>query len=132
VTRRAGALLVAALLGAMFAAPAAGRRHRLHLTPAELPRSLAVDEKEWVLRPSETVVAAGVVRICAYDRGEDKHNVVIVGPRGAYGTVSLTPGTSGTIIANLRPGAYRLICSLFAGTPESHEARGMHATLTVR
>jgi plastocyanin len=30
------------------------------------------------------------------------------------------------------PGTYKVICSLFAGTPESHEAKGMRATLTVR
>jgi uncharacterized cupredoxin-like copper-binding protein len=47
-------------------------------------------------------------------------------------TVFLTPGSSGTITARLRPGRYQLICSLFAGTPQSHYARGMHAWITVR
>jgi hypothetical protein len=132
VIRKATAIIVVATLSATLAAPAASRRHRLHLAPPELPRSLTVDEKEWTVQLSKTLVAAGVVRIQAYDRGQDSHNVVVVGSSGALGTVSLAPGTSGTIIANLPPGTYQLLCSLYAGTPQSHEALGMHATLRVR
>ncbi len=109
------------------------RRHRLHLPPVELPRALTVDEKEWAVRPSKTLVGTGVVRFTAYNRGEDNHNFVIVGPAGnTVGQAALLPGTAATVTASLRPGTYQLFCSLFAGTPESHYARGMHATITVR
>jgi plastocyanin len=129
----AGALLAVVLPAVALPAVAAGRRHRLHVPPAELPHSLSVDEKEWAVQPSQTLVAAGVVRFNAYNRGEDSHNFVIVDAAGRVeATTSLLPGVSATVTTRLHPGTYVLFCSLFAGTPESHYARGMHATITVR
>jgi heme/copper-type cytochrome/quinol oxidase subunit 2 len=107
-------------------------RHRPHRPPPPLARSLTVDEQEWSVIPSQTVVAAGVVTFRVYDRGQDPHDLVVKGPGGVRGMVSLVPGGSGTIVAHLRPGTYLLYCSMFMGTPQSHYARGMHATLTVR
>ena len=46
--------------------------------------------------------------------------------------VSLRPAEAGTISVRLAPGTYTLVCNLFAGTPDSHEAKGMKTTLTVR
>ena len=117
----------------MLPAQAAARRHRLHRPPVDLPRGLTVDEKEWAVQPSKTLVAAGTVRFTAYNRGEDDHDFVIIDAAGnVAGKVSLIPGATATVTANLQPGTYRLFCSLFAGTPESHYARGMHTTITVR
>src|SRR5947209_8884134 len=128
--------VAAALLAASIAAvpaSAGARRHRLHLPPVELPRALTVDEKEWAIRPSKTLVGTGVVRFTAYNRGEDNHNFVIVGPDGhTVGQASVVPGASVIIATPLRPGTYQLFCSLFAGTPESHYSRGMHTVITVR
>jgi plastocyanin len=137
MTQRAVAPVVAAGLAALgtlavLAAPAAGRRHHPHRPPRALPHSLAVDEKEWAVQPSQKLVSAGSVTIRGYDRGQDPHNLQLTGPSGPIQTISLTPGASGTIVANLRPGTYRLVCTLYAGTPQSHEALGMHATITVR
>ena len=56
----------------------------------------------------------------------------IIGPHGAIATVMMQSGASARIAETLRPGTYRLICSLYAGTRQSHEARGMHAILRVR
>jgi plastocyanin len=127
------ALVVVAVAAATFAAPASSRRHRLHLPLPPLPRSLAVDEQEWSVIPSQTVVAAGTVRFTAYDRGMDAHDMQLIAPNGrVLGTVFMEPGSSAKLTASLQPGTYRLICSLFAGTPESHEARGMHSLLLVR
>jgi hypothetical protein len=132
MTRLCVLVAVAAVAG-VLAAPAASRRHRLHLPTPPLARSLTVDEKEWSVTPSETVVAAGVVHFTAYDRGEDAHDMQLISPSGkVLSTVYMQPGGSARVAAQLAPGTYRLICSLFAGTPESHEARGMHALLTVR
>lgn len=59
--------------------------------------------------------------------------VVIIDAAGKIaGAASLIPGATVTVTAHLHPGTYRLCCSPFAGTPESHYARGMHATLAVR
>jgi hypothetical protein len=41
-------------------------------------------------------------------------------------------GGSATIVAKLSPGRYKLYCSMFMGTPQSHEALGMLAYITVR
>jgi plastocyanin len=132
--RRASVTALAiAVAFAVFPAAASSRRHRLHLPPVQLPRSLTVDEKEWAVQPSKTIVGAGTVRFQAHNRGQDDHNFVIVDAAdNAFGSVSLIPGGSAEVVANLHPGTYRLFCSLFAGTPESHDARGMHAFLTVR
>jgi plastocyanin len=130
--RRGVALLALALT---FAVPAwaAARRHRVHLPPVELPHALTVDEREYAVQPSKTIVGAGTVTFNAYNRGQDDHNFVIVDSAGnVAGSASLIPGSTATVTAHLHPGTYVLFCSLFAGTPESHYARGMHTTLTVR
>jgi hypothetical protein len=111
---------------------AAPARHRLHRPAPPLPRSLTVDEQEWSVIPSQTVVAAGVVTFHVYDRGMDPHDLTVRGPGGIAGVVWMQPGGSGTIVARLRPGTYVLYCSMFMGTPQSHFALGMHARLTVR
>ncbi len=131
--RRAGAITALAALSALLLVPAAdGRRHRLRLPAADLPHALAVDESEWAMRPSKTVVAAGAVRLRVYNRGEDDHDIVVLERDGTVHRVPLKPGEAGTIDATLARGTYRIICSLFAGTPDSHEDKGMAFTLTVR
>ncbi len=137
--RRGLALLIVALIALPAQAlgrrhpQALARRHRIHRPPGDLPRALAVDEKEWAVTPSQTVVSAGKVTFNAYNRGEDEHDFVIANAAGnVEGEVSLRPGSSATVTAHLGLGRYVLFCSLFFGTPESHYARGMHATLTVR
>jgi plastocyanin len=130
--RRGPAFLALALLIGLPAA-ATARRHRIHVPPVELPRALTVDEREWAVQPSKTLVGAGTVTFNAYNRGQDDHNFVIVDAAGnVAGQVSLIPGSTASVTAHLHPGTYVLFCSLFAGTPESHYDRGMHAALTVR
>ncbi len=119
-------------MSATLAPSAIGRRHRVHLPPPVLPRRLTVDEKEWSVQPSETIVGAGTVTFRGYNRGQDRHDLAVIGSAGSFGMISLAPGASGTVTAHLPPGTYHLICPLYAGTPQSHEALGMHATLTVR
>ena len=130
--RRLAATLALALLASLVATPAQGRRHRLRVPGPQLAHALTVDAFEWTLRPSKTVVAAGVVRLRAYNRGEDDHNVLVVAADGSPSVVTLKPGEAGTLSARLAPGRYTIVCSLFAGTPDSHEARGMRFTLTAR
>ena len=125
--------LTAAAVATVLPTQALARRHRIHLPPVDLPHALTVDEKEWAVQPSKTLVGTGTVTINAYNRGQDNHNFVITDAAGnVAGKILLIPGQSATVTANLRPGTYRLFCSLYAGTPESHYARGMHTTITVR
>jgi plastocyanin len=111
------------------------RHHRLHVPPppvATLPSSLAVDETEYTLRPSQIVLAAGEVKINVYNRGMDDHDLTVVDGNGVTQQLPIKSGQSGTLIVSLKPGSYRLYCSLFEGTPESHDALGMHNTIEVR
>jgi hypothetical protein len=131
--RRAVATAVLVLLAAV--PPAAGRQRRPHVPPPPSPplaRTLTVDELEWALRPSKRVVAAGPVRLRVYNRGEDDHDLVLVDADGIAHVLMLKPGADGVLTPRLAPGRYRLICSLQAGTPESHEDRGMAFTLEAR
>ena len=129
---RAGILLLGVLAAALASPAAQARRHRIVLPGEPLAHALTLDESEWTMRGSKTVVAAGTVTIRAYNRGQDDHNVMLVQSDGTPEVVALKPGESGTITAQLRPGTYKLYCSLFAGTPDSHEDKGMRFFLTVR
>lgn len=126
--------VVSIAAAAALAAPlvSVGAPHRLHQPPPPLPKSLTVDEQEWAIIPSHSVVAAGQVRFQVYNRGMDEHNLTIRGRSGVRGTIWVQSGQSGTLVANLAPGQYLLYCSMFAGTPQSHEMLGMHTVLTVR
>lgn len=117
-------------------AVAAPRVHRTRLPPpplpAALPTSLGVDEGEWRIVPSKRVVAAGEVSFHVYNRGMDDHDFSIIDATGALRQILLAPGADGTVRATLAPGRYRIYCSLFAGTPESHEALGMVSHVDAR
>jgi uncharacterized cupredoxin-like copper-binding protein len=138
---RAGVVVVAAIAAIAAASSAGGsglRKHRLIMPTPPLPQSLTVDESEYQIVPSERVVAAGTVTMQVYDRGQDAHNLSVEGPITAssagrlIGQVWLKSGGATTLVLRLVPGRYKLYCSMFAGTPQSHEALGMHALLTVR
>jgi plastocyanin len=127
------ALSIAATTAAV-AAPLvpSGPPHRLHRPPPALSNSLTVDEQEWSIIPSHKVVAAGNVKFQVYNRGMDEHNLTIKSAGRINGAVWVQSGQSSTLDVNLRPGTYLLYCSMFAGTPQSHEMLGMHTVLTVR
>jgi hypothetical protein len=135
---RRGGVIVGTALAALLAAGAvadaetSARRHRLHLPVGPLGRTLTVDEFEFTLRPSKTAVAAGKVSVRVYNRGEDDHNLVLVDQVGTTHIVSLKSNEYGVVKAKLARGRYKLFCSLYEGTPQSHEAKGMRFFLTVR
>jgi hypothetical protein len=130
------ALLMLALAAAPGVAGSAGERlHRLHLPPPPanaLPRSLAVDEFEYGIRGSHVVVAAGWLRIHVYNRGMDDHDLTLVDAHGQVQSVPLASGADAVLAADVAAGPLRIYCSLFAGTPDSHLAKGMLFDLTVK
>jgi hypothetical protein len=130
------ALLVLALAAAPGAAGSAGERlHRLHVPPAvapTLPQSLAVDEFEWGMRGTHLQVAAGNLRIHVYNRGMDDHDLAVVDAQGQLHTVPLASGADAVLNVNVAAGPVKLYCSLFAGTPDSHEDKGMLFDVTAR
>jgi hypothetical protein len=135
------AALAVAVAMTAAAGPVAGgalQRHRLILPTPPLPHNLTVDESEWQIIPSERVVAAGTITMQVYDRGQDAHNLTVQGPITSSGDgkirgqVWLQSGGATTLVANLAPGRYKLYCSMFMGTPQSHEMLGMLTDITVR
>lgn len=130
------ALLLLALAAAPGVAGSAGERfHRLHVPPppaSVLPQSLAVDEFEWGMRGSHLEVKAGRVRIHVYNRGMDDHDLTLVDAHGQVQSVPLGSGADAVLEADVAAGPVRLYCSLFAGTPDSHIAKGMVFDLTAR
>jgi hypothetical protein len=135
---RRGGVIACGLLAALLAAsPVAGadnppRRHRLHLPVGPLGKTLTVDEFEFALRPSKTAVSSGNVTVRVYNRGEDEHNLVLVDQVGIKHVIDLQPASYGVVRAKLARGRYKLFCSLYEGTPQSHEKKGMRFVLTVR
>lgn len=90
---------------------------------------LEVTQVEYRLELSQTVVRAGPVDLGEIDAGKQEHDLRLrpLSTSGAtiYGK-RLRPGTRWSGVVNLKPGVYKLWCSL----PE-HEKLGMHTTLRV-
>lgn len=132
----AGAAIVAAP-AAVLPLAADARNHRTHRPPpnVKLWRSMAVNETEWAVRPGHLNFAAGIVRIHVYNLGMDDHDLTIAAVSGrliaSRGVVAKSGTKAGEAIFSVRlePGRYRVYCSLFAGTADSHEAFGMKATI---
>jgi uncharacterized cupredoxin-like copper-binding protein len=89
---------------------------------------LQVIQVEYHLLLSRGVVRAGPVSLEALDRGMDPHDLRLQqqGSNGELAVPELTPGRRWDGTVRLKPGYYRLWCSL----PE-HARLGMHATLRV-
>jgi hypothetical protein len=132
----AGCLLV--MLAA--AGGASAHSHRLHQPPGPIHRwsSLAINEGEWYVRPGHLYLRAGRIRAYVYNLGMDPHDLTVADASGRIiNAVALTAqngvtATVGSLTVTLRPGRYKIYCSLYAGTPDSHEAKGMVAYVTVR
>jgi len=83
---------------------------------------------EFHYRLSRVRVPAGPVRIELANFGQDEHDLRLrrVGGSRVYHLPSSLPGERQILNARLRPGLYRLKCTL-----GDHAARGMHAKLRV-
>ncbi len=78
---------------------------------------------------SRTAVPAGKVALQFVNNGQDEHNMNVLSGEGELEAAfpkTVSHGVRETTV-NLRKGSFTLFCSL----PE-HEAKGMHATLTVQ
>jgi hypothetical protein len=116
--------LVAALLALAALAPSA----------EAAPARMLVTADEWMLLTSRQAVKQGRVQVQLYNRGEDAHDIAArrvnrLGERvgRTFRIRETRPGELGEATWRLRPGKYRLWCTL-----RSHEALGMRASLRVR
>ena len=86
------------------------------------------DIREWTVRPSYRILAAGPIDFNVNNRGEDDHNLTVRDDKSReLGKIDLAPGDVGTLTVTLGLGTYTLYCSL-----PDHEAAGMKATINVR
>jgi plastocyanin len=112
-------VLTAAALGAV-AAPLLGARG---------PQRVQVTALEFEYRLSRLSLRQGPALIELVNYGEDEHDLVLrrVGGTKTWKLRKLLPGSRATLSVRLRPGTYRLWC-----TVADHRTRGMRATLRVR
>ena len=85
------------------------------------------------MKPSHIRLARGRIRFHVYNRGMDDHDLVVrrIGRRPLF-RVKLDAGADIVVRRTLKGGRYALYCSLFAGTGDSHERKGMRAVVRVR
>jgi plastocyanin len=100
--------------------------------PAQAAAPLArvqVVAVEFHYRLSRVRVPAGPVRIELANFGQDEHDLTLrkIGTTRVYHLPSALPGQRQTSTLRLKPGLYRLKCTL-----ADHAARGMRAELRVK
>lgn len=94
------------------------------------PARLLVTAREYDLTLSRTSLRAGRAVIELHNLGEDEHDLALrrLGPGASTKRIRTTaPGGLRDLDVSLRPGRYRLWCTLL-----DHRARGMRATLVAR
>jgi hypothetical protein len=96
-----------------------------HPTPARL----GVGATEFHLMLSRASIKAGVVEIELQNLGQDPHDLRVrkVGGKHTFVVPLTQPGARKSVALNLKPGRYRLWCSL-----ADHRSLGMQAVLRVR
>jgi plastocyanin len=96
---------------------------------ASAPARLGVTAKGYRFSLSRTTLKRGPAVIELDNFGEDVHDLRLrrVGGTRTYGATATKPGERDELDVRLRPGVYRLWCSI-----ADHRARGMVATLRVR
>jgi hypothetical protein len=127
--------LAGSLSGALLATSAlvlcGGANARTQTTPTARTAAsshLQVTQIEYRLILSRGVVKAGTVSLQAIDAGMDPHDLRLrqTGAKPEIDAPELSSGERWNRVVYLKPGSYRLWCSL----PE-HSKLGMHATLRV-
>ncbi len=101
------------------------------LVLAAVPARVQVVADEFMFALSRTTVRAGPALVELANFGEDAHDLRLrrAGPARTRTWIlpRVLPGDQDVLEATLRPGTYRLWCSI-----ADHRARGMKATLVVR
>jgi hypothetical protein len=97
-------------------------------SPAGAPARLQVTALEWEYRLSRNRIVAGPALVELVNLGEDEHDLRLrrAGGKHTYRVGKILPGERALLSARLRPGRFRLWCSL-----PHHAERGMTANLRV-
>lgn len=101
----------------------------LGLSSHPSPARLGVSATEFHLTLSRASVKAGVVEIELQNDGQDPHDLRVrrVGGSHTFNVPLVDPGKRRTVAIHVKPGSYRLWCSV-----ADHRALGMQAVLRVR
>jgi hypothetical protein len=96
---------------------------------AAAPARLGVTAKEFRFSLSRTALQRGPALIELDNLGEDVHDLRLrrIGGTRTYGLPETKPGGRSVLDVRLRPGRYRLWCSI-----ADHRKRGMFASFRVR
>src|SRR5437763_17000945 len=96
---------------------------------AAAPARLGVTAKEFRFSLSRTALKRGPAIIELDNFGEDVHDLRLrrIGGSRTYSVPETKPGERGELDVRLRPGRYRIWCSI-----ADHRARGMVATFRVK
>jgi len=123
---RLSALSLAVCLGLLAACGKDERPRRSATVPAGQP--VRVAGVEYAFDPASVTTGAGPVRFVLVNSGSLAHNLkVFAGDRELGGTPTFESGEQGAASLRLRPGRYRMVC-----TVGNHEQLGMTGDLTVR
>jgi len=89
--------------------------------------AVQIGETEYKLDPSDPTVKAGSVTFDVSNDGTTTHNLQIEGNGVEETTDSLSPGDTGQLTVDLKPGTYEMYCTI-----DGHKDLGMDGTITVQ
>jgi hypothetical protein len=115
-------LLLAALAAIVLAAGCGGS------AAVREPRRFTLVLDDFLIRPQSVRVAAGRLTLTVVNRGRIGHNLRIeLGHHTVFSVLTLKPGARTTRSLRLRPGSYRVLCSV-----PQHEILGQYGKLVAR
>ena len=87
-----------------------------------------LSETEYKITPSDPSVKSGTVTFDVKNTGTVPHNIEIEGNGiEEQGTDTITPGSTGKVTVDLKPGTYEMYCSI-----DGHRDLGMEGEITVQ
>lgn len=94
--------------------------------PTPKPQTVPVTETEFKITLPSTTLKAGDITFQVKNAGTIDHDLVITGNGVSAGTPRFPGGQTKTLKVNLKPGTYKLFCSV-----PGHEQAGMVQNITV-
>jgi uncharacterized cupredoxin-like copper-binding protein len=98
-------------------------------TPAPAPKTgaaVTIAETEYKLTPAHPTAKAGSVNVVAKNAGAIVHTLEVEGNGVEKKTADIQAGASATLKVNLKPGTYKIYCTI-----SGHRKLGMDGTLVV-
>jgi uncharacterized cupredoxin-like copper-binding protein len=94
--------------------------------PKPKPQTVDVTESDFKIASASTTLKAGAITFDVKNDGQTEHDLVVTGNGITEGTPRFGGGESKTLKVMLKPGTYKLFCSV-----PGHEQLGMKLNITV-